>query len=369
MEIKIPKKASLNYPNLNTLRFITASLVIVFHIEQYKKIYGLPNLMYLECFKILGKLRVDLFFVLSGFLITSLLLKEKDSNGVINFKTFYQRRILRIWPLYFLILCIGFFVIPHFDFWQIQKELFKPIQDHFWLKIFLYTAILPNLAVTIFHETVGVSQVWSVGTEEQFYLVWPLLIRYVRNKLLPSMLCVLILYWVFKIGSGKLAATSELWTTINKFWSFFSINCMAIGGIAAVLFHDNYPKILNFLFSKIVFNFLLVFTLSCLAFGVNFGFFTHDVYAVLFAAIILNLACNPLYKDVLEYRYMKYLGSISYGLYMFHPLLLPLGILIGGYYNSSLMIYLFTILTTLAISILSFEYYEKFFLKMKAHKS
>jgi peptidoglycan/LPS O-acetylase OafA/YrhL len=366
MNPKLNKNTLKIYPNLNALRFIAASLVFVFHVELYKKFYSLPNLMYLDFFKVIGKLGVVLFFVLSGFLITSLLLKEKDTSGTINFKSFYQRRILRIWPLYFLILGIGFFILPHFDYWKIPKEIFMPVADKFWLKLVLYLFILPNLAVALFKEIVGVSQVWSLGTEEQFYLMWPLIIRYFRNKLLPVMFYLLLFYWSVKIGSGKLASTSDLWIVINNFWSYFNINCMAIGGIAAVIFYDGHVKFLNVIFSKIFFGCALLVTILCLLAGINFGFFHYDVYAVLFAVIILNLACNPIYKNALENKLINYLGSISYGLYMFHPMILPIGILVGKFYNSSILIYLFSIFFTLLFSIVSFEYFEKYFLKIKS---
>lgn len=369
MNTKGNKNVLKKYPNLNALRFIAASLVFIFHVELFKDFYNMPNLMYLGFFKIIGKLGVVLFFVLSGFLITSLLLREKDETGTINFKSFYQRRILRIWPLYFLILFIGFFILPLFDWWVIPKNFFVPVTDQFWLKLGLYIFILPNLAVALFQEIVGVSQVWSLGTEEQFYLMWPLIIKYFRKKLLPAMFILLLCYWGVKIGSGKLASTSDLWLTINKFWSFFSINCMAIGGMAAVIFYDGHDKVLKVIFSKIFFAIILVLTIICLLIGINFGFFHFDLYAMLFAIIILNLACNPVYNTALENNIVNYMGSISYGLYMFHPMILPIGILVGKHYSSSVVVYLFSAFFTLLFSILSFEYFEKYFLKIKSRLS
>ena len=88
----------LYFPNLNGLRFIAALLVIVHHIEQLKYIYGLPNNFSSSFVQIIGELGVILFFVLSGFLITYLLLEEEKRTTTIAVKNFYLRRVLRIWP-------------------------------------------------------------------------------------------------------------------------------------------------------------------------------------------------------------------------------------------------------------------------------
>ena len=87
------------FPNLNGLRFIAAFMVIVHHVEQFKSLFGLENVFHESPFiSIVGKLGVVLFFVLSGFLITYLLLVEEEVTGTISIKSFYIRRFLRIWP-------------------------------------------------------------------------------------------------------------------------------------------------------------------------------------------------------------------------------------------------------------------------------
>ena len=93
------------FPNLNGLRFVAASLVMICHIEQWKGLNGLHRSL-LPFFDKIGSLGVTLFFVLSGFLITYLLLTEKQDKGTINVKKFYLRRVFRIWPLYYLIIII-----------------------------------------------------------------------------------------------------------------------------------------------------------------------------------------------------------------------------------------------------------------------
>ena len=101
------------FKNLNGFRFLAASGVIITHIELYKARVGAPNIWKHPLVFELGSAAVDFFFVLSGFLITYLLLEEKKQFKKINFRLFYTRRILRIWPLYYFVILMAFFVIPH----------------------------------------------------------------------------------------------------------------------------------------------------------------------------------------------------------------------------------------------------------------
>ncbi len=111
---------SIYFSGINGLRFLAALAVIITHVELLKEIYGYENNWKHPLIFNLGGLGVYFFFVLSGFLITYLLLAEKEKNGKINIKQFYIRRILRIWPLYYFVLLLGFFVLPHFDSIQIS---------------------------------------------------------------------------------------------------------------------------------------------------------------------------------------------------------------------------------------------------------
>lgn len=90
---------SIHFPGLNNLRFIAAMGVLIFHVELKKQLLGF-KFYYMHQLINLGDVSVTLFFVLSGFLITYLLLAEREQTGTVAVKKFYTRRILRIWPLY-----------------------------------------------------------------------------------------------------------------------------------------------------------------------------------------------------------------------------------------------------------------------------
>ena len=106
--------SKIYFPGLNGIRFIAATMVIIAHIEGFKNKMGYWNINDNNVINQLGNQGVKIFFVLSGFLITYLLLKEKARFKSIDVRKFYIRRILRIWPLYFLVLLGGFFIIPFF---------------------------------------------------------------------------------------------------------------------------------------------------------------------------------------------------------------------------------------------------------------
>ena len=101
------------FKNLNALRFFAATAVIFHHVEQYKFWAKIPNVWGSTVLDALGHKAVSFFFVLSGFLITYLLLEENRKTSDISIRDFYVRRILRIWPVYYLVVILCLFVVPN----------------------------------------------------------------------------------------------------------------------------------------------------------------------------------------------------------------------------------------------------------------
>jgi len=117
-----------------------------------------------------GKIAVICFFVLSGFLITYLLLAEERHTGSISTRDFYARRILRIWPLYYVLVLAAFFVFPRIP---VFAGALKFPEESRARSFFLYMSIFPNLAAPFPY----LGHLWSIGVEEQFYIAWPLLLK------------------------------------------------------------------------------------------------------------------------------------------------------------------------------------------------
>lgn len=357
--------ATLYFPNLNGLRFLAATLVIVHHIEQYKHIFNIPNLWSNPFIYQSGKLGVVLFFVLSGFLITYLLLNEKRNKGSISLKNFYVRRILKIWPLYFLIVALGFFILPNITLFDTPTE--SVFAKGFPLKSFIsYMFMFPNLALSNFEIIPFASQAWSIGTEEQFYLIWPLIFIYLYSRSLQSMVAVILGYLALKYLFFFLQP-NIFGINILAFWNTFNIDCMAIGGIVAYCQFYNFG-ILRFLKNDFVFISTILVTTILMALGIKFGSIHTDIYASLFVIIILNLACNPRYSKLLEFEPINYLGTISYGIYMYHSIAIVASIKILNMVglNNNWTLYLLVFALTILICHLSYKYFEKPILKLKS---
>lgn len=354
------------FPNLNGLRFIAAFMVIVYHIEQFLSYFGYENLTRNPVIKLIGPLGVELFFVLSGFLITYLILAEEKVTKTISIKDFYIRRILRIWPLYYFVGFLAFFVLPHLAIFNIPiySDIFL---GNFDISLLLYLLFLPN--VILFGNGILVpyaSQSWSVGVEEQFYLIWPIIMKYSKNKLVV-LFSIIIIYLFVRVYGFSLIKNYLFWNdemnAIQKVWEAFKIHCMAIGALFSyALFHKK--KILTLLLDKRVYFSSVIVLIGAIGFSIKISF----LYDVLFGLIILNLASSEKKGVFLENGIMNFLGKISYGLYMYHVIAIVLCIKIFeqmGWINNYILLLTVTTLTTILLATFSYYLIEKKFILLK----
>jgi peptidoglycan/LPS O-acetylase OafA/YrhL len=367
------------FPNLNGLRFIAALLVIVHHIEQVKYIFGMPNNFSSSFVQIIGELGVILFFVLSGFLITYLLLEEEKRTNTIAVKNFYLRRVLRIWPLYFLVVIVALFILPNIPLFTLPEYGRDVIYEDLPAKILLYVFFLPNLVSPLFGVVPYASLTWSIGTEEQFYLIWPPILKFFKKYRLLLMFVILAGYLIF--ARALFSSRTDfipIKYELNAFWQTFNIASMAIGGFFALILHSKRPA-LKFFLNKYLFYVVLGFTSWLLYQGIYFPHITvndmpfpylyKEFYSIWFGIIILNFAAN---KDILfslEAKPLRYLGKISYGLYMYHPIAIVLALQttfwLGA--HSNILIYTLSLILTILLAGVSYRYFESYFLKIKTN--
>jgi len=378
MKKKQAEQTKVYFPSLNGLRFLAAMLVVFSHVELLKEYHGYRNLASHPAIYELGRLGVTFFFVLSGFLITYLLLTEKKVTGTVSIKKFYLRRILRIWPLYFLLLLLAFFVLPRIGFFDLPRlSADLPVYFKYTFPLFLF--FLPQLALSIFPPVPYAEPLWSIGVEEQFYLLWPLLIKRFKNFLALSIGIVvagfLIKQLAFIMASqSQDAATIKYWNYFINFFYFTRIECMAIGSIGAWLVFKRQGAVLKLLYHRATQLAVYALTAYSLITGANKPVFNYSAYSILFCLIILNLATNPHSLLKLENSLFIFLGNISYSIYMFHEIGIKLALnmlvkLSGTTFDdriSNVELYAFSIIFTLIISTFSYLLYETKFLRLKS---
>jgi peptidoglycan/LPS O-acetylase OafA/YrhL len=352
--------AKVYFPGLNILRFYAAISVVIAHtsnnfgeLRTRPAHYDLLNWIALD-----AQGAVTFFFVLSGFLITCLLLREHEETGDISVTRFYIRRMLRIWPLYYFICFIALVVFP-FLLGQEYSLTSIPIY-----RVALVLFMLPNFAGALG----ALGHLWSIGVEEQFYLVWPWVVRNRENfiRIAAGILIVKIM-----IAPAVAYIHSD---AVTPLFLALRFECMAIGAIGAYLYHKNHPA-LHVLYSWPI----QVFSLAGLAF-IAIVDLPYNELSVLFVSIvticiILNVTVNPSSRLRFENPTINYLGQMSYGVYLYHyPLLYlilftfnKLGVVENELYD--FLLYSLTIGGTLLLAAISYRWLELPFLKLKARSA
>ena len=333
------------------------------------KSYQVPNTsgIYIERIFNNFSLGVDFFFLISGFLITYLLLVERKELGNINLKKFYLRRILRIWPLYFFIILCTPLIIR-------ITAMTEPIYS--WTALFANNFQAIFLSDTLVNNLPAASQYpfmhfWSICVEEHFYLVWPLLLFFVPTKKLSWCFAILILSsiafraWAFTLAVHPFEQIN--WNTLSK------IDTLAIGGWMALI-HFQKPfqlKISNV--SRILF-FLTFFALLTFSEAKKYSsvleaMFKNYLYTFPFAFILIwYLFDKKAWFNFSSKNFIHYLGKISYGIYIYHNILFLFVIKLVIFRFDLRSLPLFCILYPLmviGVAALSYEVLEKPFLKLK----
>ncbi len=369
------------FPGLNALRYLAAAAVVFCHVEEVKLHYQLPNHYRFFLVHGVGGLAVTFFFVLSGFLITYLLLKEKEARQDVDVRSFYVRRALRIWPVYFLISLLGLFVMPHIPALMFPVDTAKMLHGYPF-NIILYALLMPNVALWLNFFVPYASQLWSVGVEEQFYLFWPWLFKLLKRQL-ALMVAIVVVFLVLRAGLHFLGShwlgirNQKIATALYNFLNFTRIDCMAIGGIGAYFIYGEAAWFRRYFLNRTAEITALV--AATLLFVVAENTPSYDVsavvfplYSALFLIILVNVACaeRPLLR--LEGRLWTFLGNISYSVYMYQYL--AIGGVLFVFRKLGLVAFdavpnaVYHVVSQCAVVLLaylSYRYFESPFLKLK----
>ncbi len=293
----------IHFPGLTELRALAAYAVVFAHIDQHGDRFGLTPIG-LEGSG-LASHAVTLFFVLSGFLITYLLAEEKRFKGNISIRKFYVRRILRIWPVYYLAVagCLVYYLLTH-----------PSSSTDFWVSLSLYFFLLPNLAYTLSLGLAGIIPLWSVGVEEQFYLVWPWVVRYSKS-LLKVLSGIIVVYLATRIFLYEVRPTSGFYVLV----SLTRIDCMAIGGLFSLIHTSDARRIQSWVTSRLAQ--ILAIALLVLVPFTSLKLYAQlefELIAICSGIWIYNCALNPHSIIRVGNPILRWLGTISYGVYVYH---------------------------------------------------
>jgi peptidoglycan/LPS O-acetylase OafA/YrhL len=363
------------FQGLNALRFIAAFLVVMHHSETIKRKNEIENYEWLGLFRN-GSNAVTFFFVLSGFLITYLLLKESGKTGDVKIKNFYIKRVLRIWPLYFLLIFIGTIGLPIiFHFFEVPYIMPYTFEQSWYY----FVLFLPGL-VTFYFGHHFLEPLWSIGVEEVFYLFWAPFFKICKNRIFILLLSVILIKILLSL-LGIYFITNELF---NYLVNIFQFEAMAIGGLGAYFLYTKGPSFTQLAIFKIPFQIILVLLIIVyLIFHSNidnpywnFLFKTPILsrFIINFLFIYLIICVSVVENSIIKLRYktLSFLGEISYGIYMYHMLLIFATILFLKKYliqmssfSVLIVFYSVTAILTIIISSLSKYLFENHFLKLK----
>jgi peptidoglycan/LPS O-acetylase OafA/YrhL len=350
------ENAKIHLPGLNGIRAIAAFAVIFSHIGLSLSSFGMKSLPDID----LAGYGVTIFFALSGFLITYLLLIEKERFSGIQIRQFYIRRMLRIWPLYYLYIGLALLAVYLWPGDEINYS-YLPFTIFFSANVPMILAIPMGL----------LGHFWSLGVEEQFYAFWPWVADRVKNLarwiivFVVLVLVLKILAWLWWQRTGNLVPYSIIHVT--------RFHCMAIGALGAILFFNKNADLLRIAYHPAT---QVICWISVALLGFNLfplpSVIKHEVVAIIAVGLIVNVAGNARTLIKLTGLIPDYLGKISFGLYVYHPLVIYIlgrfaGELVTAWPETLRLIFAYVLIPLLTILVAGFSYdfFEKRFLRLK----
>jgi peptidoglycan/LPS O-acetylase OafA/YrhL len=361
------------FENLDGLRFFLAFAVFGGHSMLGVTLNSVIQVDFIQRIVTIltaGYLGVSFFFVLSGFLITYLMLEEKAQKRSFSIKNFYIRRILRIWPLYFAVVFFGFFVYPLIktEMGYVDQNPYSIIHQVLFLSNFDSIRVHEQGLVGVAPLMIGIT--WSVSIEEQFYLVWPILFLIVpAHRFWVICLLVIIISWIFRLTTDPANLYYHTLTVISD---------MGMGGLGAFLslnstkFSSAIERLNRYFILAI---YLAGFGVLIYADRIPFVLATFRIFTGVFFCFILIEQCfapNSFFKFS-NLKTITALGKYTYALYMLHPIGIQTSIIIFRLLSiqrdENLFYGLFYVLLAFAVSmtlsILSFLFVEKYFLNKR----
>ncbi len=377
-----------HYPALDGLRGLAALMIVAHHSALSYVLSNTFDKAYLRLTSTMW-VGVDLFFVLSGFLITNILLDTRVSPNY--FKAFYGRRVVKIFPLYYGYLAILFLLLPALGV-KLPADL---VNAQFWQ--WTYTSNI----YTAFHywQNVFINHFWTLAIEEQFYLFWPIIVFFVGRRYLKTLVIALFLALpILRFGF----LTADFSSIFIYTFTLCHIDGLLLGGLISMALHEGIiSKVSTFLGkSKIKALDWLIGGILLTLFVVYFLFlrndqllFNFETWSHLGQCVGITLVSLPLayfvlraiapdksfFQKILSFKYLQLIGKYSYALYVLHA---PICYWAGSHFPvpslvqnlpptwsfvHSLYLILIQFVLSIAAAVISWNILEKHFLKLKKY--
>lgn len=359
-----------NLDGLRFLCFLSVYSVHAFHVPNPEIKSNFFYKLIVEGLLANGGLGVNFFFVLSGFLITYLLILEKQSSGTINILHFWFKRVIRIWPLYFVCVFFGFIIFPY-----IKSYLGQTVNESADPKLYLLFLGNFDILKNGWPDSTELGVLWSVSIEEQFYLVWPILLYLLPIKK----------YWIIFTSVIIVSLFFRAFNDTKIEYYYHTLSCisdMAVGGFGAWLIHVHKVKKLITDLSKSKIIFIYIFFIAFFIFKeqiFNHFYFTRIIERLIISVFIIliileqNYSSNSFYK-MGNIKWISKLGLTTYGMYMLHIIAFLIATtllkMFKIYDNTYVLVFVgpaLGLILTIIMSKISFELFEKRFLKLRKY--
>lgn len=350
-----------NLDSIRTIAFFGTFLAHAFPSEDPSMLNN-SIIKFANYFRELFSFGVPVFFVLSGFLISFLMLKEQETPTSFSIKNFYIRRVLRIWPVYYATIIFGFFIFP-----LLRKViLHEPTSETASLLNYIfYLSNFDQIYKNALPFGVGLGPTWSVSVEEQFYLIWPIFLLLFPKKMF--IYPILILMSLSLIFTPILNLPSK-----HTLFCFIYLTSGALFAYLSFYYKEFITKIVSI--SSFWFVLSVVAIILLIQFGLNNPFAIIAVWMIaVLTGYCIVFQCFSGRLPLKKIAPLEALGKYTYGLYLYHSICIFIVYSLiykvlkfeENSINIALTVPVFSLALSLIVSYLSYEYYEKTFLRLK----
>lgn len=368
------KTAKVFFENLDGIRSVAFLLVFFHHAIPATSNFEVSESWLYQALVFLrhpGSWGVSLFFVLSGFLITYLLLTEEKLKERYSIKNFYLRRLLRIWPLYFFCVFFGFIIFPYIKslFGEVPNENANPVM------YILFAANFDQIMQGRLPDSSILGVLWSVAIEEQFYLFWPILLLLFKRNRIYVFFSIVLLSLVFRLYARPSYSISYLHT-------FSVMGDLALGSLLAWFAFARLVKLKRIMDYLPCWSIVLIYILGIILLYSVKGIGNTSWFVLSAGRIILTLffgfiiceqcyASNSFYK-MKNLKFLNWMGKYTYGLYSLHMIGILISLILFGKLRLSDNLWVVTVIEPLlslilsiVIAFCSYHILEKPFLRLK----